>query len=103
MRAMSFISEPHRGQSMGLPRSAPRPAAAYEVDLIHLRHQSRPGWLPPFLAKRLPPQGAAGGVRHRRGHRGVGLRRHWLPMGLAPPSGSSAQDVGPHLPPRLAP
>jgi hypothetical protein len=91
MSAMRFISDPHRGQSMGrLPLSAPRPAAAYEVDLIHLLDQPRPGR-------------AADGVRHRGGLRGVGLRRHWGHGGLAPPPGSSAQDVGPCLPPCLAP
>jgi len=58
------------------------PASAFEtehrVDIVHLRAQPCPGWLPPFLAKRLPPEGAAGGVRHRGGLRGVGLRRHWV-------------------------
>ena len=40
---------------------------------------------------------------HRGGLRGVGLRKHWVHVGLAPPPGSSAQDVGPRLPPCLAP
>jgi len=43
MSAMSFISEPHRGQSRGLSLSATRPVAASEIDFIHLRDQPRPG------------------------------------------------------------
>jgi len=47
--------------------SAPRSGCpgARTIKSPPLRAQPCPGWLPQFLAKRLPPEGAAGGVRHR--------------------------------------
>jgi len=82
MSAMSFISEPHRGQSMGST------SYTFAISLAQADRQAACGT--------------------RGGLRGVGLRRHWVRrhcvhVGLAPPPGSSAQDVGPRLPPCLAP
>ena len=87
MTAMRLIAEPHRRQMSGLPLSASRPAAALGIYLVDLRNQSGPGWLRPFLAKRLPLEGVTGGVGHRRGLRGFRLRGHRLRVGLLPPVG----------------